>query len=262
MLNGLRNYRNPVHIAVKRLMAGPETLMTISDRKSGVSVVASAQSYPVFGETWYARDYDVPGCPIRPGDVVLDIGAHQGFFSCYAAYWGAVVYAFEPFPDSFSRLVSNVERNGFASRVQAFRQAISDASGFATMRCFSHLGGCVNTIVETHARELRASTCVTVPTIDINAAIDMANGRIRLCKMDCEGSELAIVKALADRSNIESFALEFHPEAYPLCELIGTMLAWGTHQVSFSKDSNIVYAVANQCLRQHKGFWYATPDGR
>ena len=53
--------------------------MMIVDKASGIRCVCNVGSYHIFGETWYSRVYDVPGLPIRPGDVVFDVGANQGF---------------------------------------------------------------------------------------------------------------------------------------------------------------------------------------
>jgi FkbM family methyltransferase len=259
LIEGFAHYRNPVHIALTRWRSRPGAEMTIVDRRTGVTVVASAAAYKMFGETWYARDYDVPGCPIRSGDLVLDIGAHQGFFSCYAASQGAVVQAFEPFPGSFARLVANIERNRFESLVQASPCAVSNRSGSATMRAFEDLGGGSNTIVDSHVTHLQASTTVTVTTRDINAVIDSAiaptGSRIRLCKMDCEGSELDIVNAIANPSRIEAFAIEFHPHAYRLIDLVNAMRAWGTHQISVSRTAYVIYAVANSTLDAYTTRW-------
>jgi len=65
----------------------------------------------------------VKGVPIRPGDIVLDIGANQGFFSCYAAHKGAKVFAFEPVPELRDRLMFNLRRNGFGARKVAIHLA-------------------------------------------------------------------------------------------------------------------------------------------
>jgi len=117
---------NPVHVLRKRIFADRRDLMTIVDKASGVDCLCNVGSYHMFGETWYSRVYDVPGLPIRSGDVVLDIGANQGFFTCYAASKGAIVYAFEPVPEYYGRLIQNIKRNGFADRVTAVHCAVSD----------------------------------------------------------------------------------------------------------------------------------------
>ena len=79
------------------------------------------QFSPRFGTE---RDYDVPRMQIRPNDIVVDIGANQGVFTCYAAYHGARVYAFEPFPQSFETLQENVREQWI--RKECYGQALGD----------------------------------------------------------------------------------------------------------------------------------------
>jgi FkbM family methyltransferase len=252
IIEGFAHYANPLHIAQRRLFAR-EGLMTISDRNTGVTVKAEVRSYQMFGETWYNHDYDVPSCPLRPEDSVIDIGANQGFFSCYAASQRAHVWAFEPSPQSCSRLRTNVERNGFSSRVTISETAVSAMAGKATLLCSDFLGGGANTVVEAHARTLGKDfkETVEVDVLSIDAVIAGIPGRIRLCKMDCEGSELNIVRGISDPSRIDSLALEFHPGAYRLGDLVQAVAAWGTHQVSFSKTAYVMYAVRTQVLSEY-----------
>lgn len=52
---------------------------------------------------------------IKPGDVVLDIGAHVGYYSLLTSKLvgpAGRVYAFEPTPDTFGILSRNLSRNG------------------------------------------------------------------------------------------------------------------------------------------------------
>ena len=249
-------YSNPFHIAFSRKFA-KNGLMRISDRQSGVTLDAAVASYGMFRETWYHGDYDVPVCPMRPNDHVIDIGANQGFFSCYAASKGAHVYAFEPFPESCGRLRSNVERNGFSSRVTISQTAVCGVSAKATLRCSDFLGGGANTIVEAHAnalakeRGVEFGQTIQIETVSIDTILSSIPGRVRLCKMDCEGSEFDLIRSISDPSQIDSIAMEFHPRAYPLRDLIDIMANWGTHQISFSKSAYILYAVRNEILSEY-----------
>jgi FkbM family methyltransferase len=62
------------------------------------------------------------------GQVVVDVGAHIGFFTVVAAQHGARVCALEPNPETFSVLVTNVQRNGF-SNVKLFPYAAGNRAG-------------------------------------------------------------------------------------------------------------------------------------
>jgi len=249
LIKGFANYGNPIDIALQRLFRR-EGEMTIVDRRTRVSVQALRRSYHMFGETWYSHDYDVAGCPIRKDDVVLDIGANQGFFTCYAAHRGARVYAFEPHPISFERLKKNVASNGYADRVKAECLAIGDFEGEANLFCSSHLDGGADTINAQHAaavtrmgkdqRELpvRVARLSSVFPSDVN---------VRLLKMDCEGAELAILKDLVNPAQFESISIEFHPDAYPVESLVETLMSYGTHQI-YLLHGYIIHAIRNDIL--------------
>jgi FkbM family methyltransferase len=227
--------------------------MTIADRRTGVKVIAAVRSSHMFGETWHTHDYDVPGCPLRPGDSVIDIGANQGFFSCYAALQGATVHAFEPFPESFERLKQNVARNGFSSSVKPLQAAVSSTSGKTRFWISDYQGGGANTIVETFLPSIRKDVRgeIDVDTVGINSVLDEFPGAIRLCKIDCEGAELEILKSLSNPSRIDSFAIEYHASAYRLRDLVDTIVNWGTHQVSFARTANMLYLVRNPLLLEY-----------
>lgn len=251
------HYRNPIHILVKRYFA-KSGMMTIVDRQTGIHCNCTVTSYQMFGETWYNKDYDIPHFPIGPGDVVMDIGANQGFFTCYMASTGAKVYAFEPFENSFKTLKENVDSNQFSSDVIAKPWAIGEKNGFVELIYTDRMGGGMNTtqpefIKNTHLEVLGK---VQVPCFSLSQIIEDFNlTKIRLCKLDCEGAELEILKQIdkIDLSKIDAFVLEYHP-AYPLDDLMQLVLSWETHQVSFAEDNehcsrHILRLVANKELR-------------
>jgi FkbM family methyltransferase len=215
----------------------------------------------MFGETWYAKDYDLPHIPVKKDDVVLDLGANQGFFTCYAALKGARVFAFEPCKESFDTLLANVERNGFSHLVTSRPWAIGAADGCVELRCTDGIGGGMNTTSPAFAafakglgvRVLKTESvqCCTLAAVLKEFALE----KIRLCKIDCEGSEFEILSSLDQEllQRIEAFVVEYHP-AYPLEDLLKMVLAWGTHQLSFAEDSpvtgqrNILRLVSSRLL--------------
>jgi FkbM family methyltransferase len=246
------NYGNPVHIIIKRCI-GRNSMMTVADRQTGVRLRCTVGSHQAFGETWYNRDYDVPRLPIRPGDVVIDIGANQGFFTCYAAQKGARVYAFEPFVSSFETLKLNVTANHFDDAVTARPWAIADQNGVAELTCSDRLGGASNTIVPRFAAATGQAGCptLTVPTRTLPDVIDhFSLSAIRLCKLDCEGAEVSILEQMkpCDLQRIDAFVLEFHPEAYELRQLVELVFAWRAFQISFAKQGRILRLVRNEAL--------------
>ncbi len=247
-LEVVRRFSNPGHVIWKRRFGKPQDLMFLIDRGTGVRFRAKVASYNMFAGVWYTRDYEVPYIPIRSGDVVLDIGANQGFFTCYAAHCGARVYAFEPDPDSFERLLSNVGLNGFSNRVVAKPWAISDRAGFSELMVSSELGGGMSTIVRDLPGNvgMHTSRTVTVPCHTLPEVLDLFSlSRVRLCKMDAEGSELGILGSLAQKhfTLIDSFSIEFHQEAYPVQNLLSVLASWGTHQISFNERTEFAASI-------------------
>src|SRR4051794_18303432 len=70
--------------------------------------------------------YDFGDLDLRPGDVVIDIGAHVGIVSIFLAkrFPGVRVLAFEPLPRTFAVLQANLRRNRVRN-VTAFNMAVS-----------------------------------------------------------------------------------------------------------------------------------------
>jgi len=211
----------------------------------------------MFGSTWYSREYDVPYVPIREGDVVLDVGANQGFFTCYAASLGARVIAFEPNPESFESLQRNIERNRFTDKVTAKPWAISDENRMTKLSVSNELGGGMSTINPAFVRNTNLSVRKTfdVECRTLASVFELFSLRsVRLCKIDAEGSEIAILRTITRKElvNIDSFAMEIHPEAYRIEDLARIIFEWGTHQIGFNDtrefSSSIMRLISNRLL--------------
>src|SRR5262245_13150127 len=67
-----------------------------------------------------------------PKPIALDVGAHVGFFATQLAQMVAPapqVYAFEPAPETFAKLMRTIERLGLESCIHPVAAALHDGSG-------------------------------------------------------------------------------------------------------------------------------------
>ncbi len=226
----VHNYRRPFSLLAQRAFG--REMVTVTDRRTGLHFRCLRGADRMLGEICHSRIYDIETAPLRPGDVVLDVGANHGFAACWFAYHGAQVYAFEPAPQVYELMVQNVAANGLTDRVRTFPEAISGREGRAELLISPVLGGGTSTLHPELAATLPITGRTEVRVRSLPAVIEeLGLDRIRLLKLDCEGSELEILRsldpALLDR--IDSMAIEYHPAVYSLVELVETLLATGFH---------------------------------
>jgi FkbM family methyltransferase len=168
---------------------------------------------------------------LRPGDVVLDIGANIGYYTLiFAKGVGPAgrVFAFEPEPGNFALLEENVAANGYGNATLA-RVAVSDRAGRAEIYLDAdNAGDC--RMYDSHDR--RPSVNVeTVRLDDHLARLD----RIDLIKMDIQGAEPAALRGmhgLLERHRKVKLLLEFWPYGLQLFgadpkEFLGTLCEAG-----------------------------------
>jgi len=148
---------------------------------------------------------------IKSGDVVLDIGAHVGYYTLiFARLVGAQgrVYAFEPEPANFAVLKKNVEMNGYAN-VTLTRKAVSNRNGATKLYLAEEdLGD--HRIYDSH--DDRKS--VEVEVIRLDDFFQDYTGRVDFIKMDVQGSEAGVIQGMPEllgRSPQVKIVTEFWP---------------------------------------------------
>jgi len=154
--------------------------------------------------------YFLNDIPFEPGDVVLDVGAHVGVVSIYLAKkWpGVLIHAFEPMPENFMRLETNLKAND-VKNVKAHPFAVSGNG--RRMRIGGNLqqnsGG-----MSAFASFGKRAAVHTVESVTLAQIFTRLNvGKCKLLKMDCEGAEYEILRTsegLLDR--VEYLSGEFH----------------------------------------------------
>ena len=250
-------YGNPLSMAWQRLRRRP--VETRRDRDTGLVFRCRAAGACMMAESFQFRVYDVAAAPLRPGDLVFDVGANHGFFACRAAWKGARVQAFEPDPRLLPLLRENVAANGLADRITVHAGAIAGHDGEATLHLTESMGGGMNSVAPRFVRAFGGGDagtarvpCWTLPSL-LRRHADA--GPARLVKLDCEGAELAALRLLEDfdLARVDAFAIEFHPEAYPLEELLGLVFSWrGFHVARLARPGagDMLHVVSERALRE------------
>jgi FkbM family methyltransferase len=126
---------------------------------------------------------------VKPGAVVLDVGAHVGLFTILLAHLVTSkgrVFAFEPTPATHAALSDHLKLNNVADRVEVVREAISDAVGEAPFHTVQYSPE--NTLNTVHSR-LGSSEQVLVPVTTIDAFCEARKIKPTLIKIDIEGYE-------------------------------------------------------------------------
>lgn len=121
---------------------------------------------------------------LRPGDVVVDIGASIGVVALLAARIGCRVLAIEPERANYDRLCANVLLNDL--QIEALQLVITDHPGMATLYVFPpHRRGHHTLAPSDAAIATQAVRCTTIDELLEDQGID----RVDLLKIDVEGAE-------------------------------------------------------------------------
>lgn len=148
-------------------------------------------------DAYLVRDY------LKPGMIAIDIGGHIGSFSVFAASLGAKVWVCEPAQASFDLLMQNREVNGFEEMIRPHNVGIMDHNGQETLHIRQRNFGGTGFFTEGALTEQ-----VQVMTLDfIFSSIE--EKRCDFLKLDCEDSELLILKSFSHLDKVRRIAVEY-----------------------------------------------------
>ncbi|MCZ4497945.1 MAG: hypothetical protein JWQ74_498, partial [Marmoricola sp.] len=187
----------------EQVAEGPEVLTFHARTGQTISIPnapgARVPVYEVFAEDCYDLRWFLGDLIDRPIHI-LDIGAHVGTFSTHLAaiHPGATADCFEPSPDTFQFLRSNVEVNGNSDRIKPHQKALAGETGFAIFD-LQGAGSGHNHIAFDDRVD---GSGVRVETVAFDEVVAAARGPVELIKMDCEGGEYDLVY----KSSKESWA--------------------------------------------------------
>jgi FkbM family methyltransferase len=155
------------------------------------------------------RDYDIPGLNWSKTRTIVDVGAHVGSFTIWAALRSpaAKVLAIEPNPETFQLLLRNLRDNELQNRATAVNFAVGGGSGVAALELIEHSLG------TRLARSGKGRVTVMVQKLERLIA-DAGIHTVDLLKIDCEGMEYQVFETMSPDQlrRISSIACEYHPE--------------------------------------------------
>jgi FkbM family methyltransferase len=150
---------------------------------------------------------------IKPGMVVVDVGAHFGWYTLQAARQLAgrgKIHSFEPTPHTFALLRQNIQVNGFLETgvVELHEAAIAERSGMASFAMYAE--------DSTHNTLFPGGDCVQmieVRALSLDEALEN-EPQVDVVKIDAEGAEPLILRGLRkilERNSHVRILMEFAP---------------------------------------------------
>ena len=228
-----------------------------------VSQLSRPETELLYREIFLERSYLPPEISLSGEDVVVDVGAHIGMASLFflLEFPGVMVYALEPAPVPYAALTANLERFGGRVRTDSrglgaepgtrsfvYYPGAPGMSGFHAdpgrdvRRMGEHLeargvphAGVERMLARRGRHEQLAGVLTTLSAVIDEAGIE----EVALLKLDCEGSELDVLRGVADHQwrAIRQVAAEVEGEER--CRLISAVMTRHGMAVT-TRRSNVI----------------------
>ncbi|MBA7654378.1 hypothetical protein ES703_62256 [subsurface metagenome] len=210
----IRLYKNWFEIISNHFKAGKDTTDLILRNGIRYKIHPRNTDMGLIQEIHSENIYQIRRGDISRNGVVIDIGAHIGIFSVYAATQaeGVTVYSYEPDPDNHQLLLKNIEINRLESRVRPFNVAVSDTATPRTLiRSADSLSAhsfFANKFPEGEVKDSVEVSCTTLADVFQKYAIEKCD----VLKLDCEGEEYNILLNTPDGvlCKIAKIVAEYH----------------------------------------------------
>jgi FkbM family methyltransferase len=165
----------------------------------GIMVPADLEDYIIYWCFVHGYETDpavqLSRALIHQGDTVVDVGANIGLWTMGAARQAGQegrLHAFEPVPENFTRLIANLNLNGFdLNRVQCQQLSLSDRSG----RTVFYLSTNGNSGMGALAQRDGVNRPIETRLIALDDYCEKHSiSRVDFIKIDVEGAELLVLR--------------------------------------------------------------------
>jgi len=181
--------------------------------KNGIKCIIRNKSDSIaFFEVFFLNTNDyMDEFKIKEKDIVVDIGAHIGYFSIYSSINAkdGKVFAFEPYNKSFNMLIKNLKINQIKNVIPQ-NLGVTKKSGTDSLYLKKNLS-----IGNSIYKNTNSDDRIHIETISLQDIIKNNDlQRINFLKLDCEGAEYQILLNLDHQTlgKIDKIVSEMHPK--------------------------------------------------
>ena len=236
-LKALFVFRNPFSV-IYYYITGTSPPNKVIELKCGLKIFLSDHKSDIITVfvIFIKKDYG----KIKPGTIVVDIGANIGVYSLYATYLGAkIVYAYEPNKNAYKVLLQNITNNYLEDIIIPQNMAISDTNN-KTVKIPSPSSP-YNQIIANNNDNIEnydLISTINVETIIANNEIEF----IDVLKIDCEGCEYSVFFNMKKSTflKIGNIRMEYH--SGPNNRLFSCLKTNNFDIICIKKDSSCLHA--------------------
>ena len=215
---------------------------------------------------WEAEELRVFRRMLRPGDLVLDLGAHVGVYALAAAEAvgpSGRVHAFEPHPRNAGLLRRSLSVNGFAGFAEVHLLAAGATAGASTLLITPDWegGAFLDRAMPSAAPREDGRQALTVRVVALDTLFPDPTTRLGVAKLDIEGMEgLALLgmKRLLERSPEARLLLEWAPamlagQGMPGAEVVALLRDLGFRFWRIAPDATLLPLPAEELAGRSEG---------
>jgi len=222
----------------------------------------------IWNDVYYRDEYDLPS--LTPSDVVVDVGAHTGAFTCACLNRGATrIIAFEPDPDSFALAMENIQDYlnslELAASVEVYNSAVWRSDRQDILRITKTRFSALTNSYHHGAQSVLFNDKDTTPVHSV--ALDnilRPLGKVSLLKLNCEGAELPILFTSTQLGKVRRLLFGIHSlpwKAYELGRRIPPELFAEFGHSTFEDLKTYLQEFGLRCVREQiEGNFLNEPD--
>jgi FkbM family methyltransferase len=176
-------------------------------------------------------------------DIVVDIGAHKGYFSVFASYEAkkGKVFAFEPFKKNYDALNANIRLNK-RKNIKAYNLGIAGSKKNIVLYANAGNAGGMSVVADWFKKEKNVEShkisCISLQDVFSLCKIK----QIDYLKVDCEGGEYDILLNAkpATMKKVHKIGMEFHQIGKLKVGLLEKFLKQNGYRIRIYNHENII----------------------